>query len=100
MVKGLIILVYYINFEVYDYCNCLLKLLNDNYVENIYIICSFLGFVVWVVLYFVLVNICVLVNFDGSFDDFIIFDLIIVCNNGICLKNVNVFLFLLNNDEY
>lgn len=100
MVKGLTTLVYYINSEVHDHCNCSLKSSNDNHAENIYITCSSPGLVVWVALHFVLVNICVLVNSDGSLDDFIIFDLTIVCNNGTRLKNVNVSLFLSNNDEY
>lgn len=45
-------------------------------------------------------NICVLVNSDGSLDDFIIFDLTNICNNDTLLKNVNVSLFLSNNDEH
>lgn len=102
MVIGLTTLVYYIKSEVHDHCNCSLKSSNDNqsfqHAENIYI--SSPELVVWGALHFVLVNMCVLVNSDGSLDDFIIFDLTNICNNGTLLKNVNVSLFLSNNDEY
>lgn len=73
MVIGLTTLVYYIKSEVHDHCNCSLKSSNDNqsfqHAENIYI--SSPELVVWGALHFVLVNICVLVNSDGSLDDFI-----------------------------
>lgn len=102
MVIGLTTLVYYIKSEVHDHCNCSLKSSNDNqsfqHAENIYI--SSPELVVWGgALHFVLVNICVLVNSDGSLDDFIIFYLTNICNNGTLLKTVNVSIFLSNNGE-
>lgn len=97
----LIIGIYYIKFDVYDCCNCLLKFLNDEksfqYVENIYI--NYLRYIVWGVFQFLLVNICVLVNVNGDLDDFLIFDIINVCNFGIVLKIVQVFVFLLRNEN-
>lgn len=100
MVIGLTTLVYYIKSEVHDHCNCSLKSSNDNqsfqHAENIYI--SSPELVVWGALHFVLVNICVLVNSDGSLDDFIIFDFTNIFNNGTLLKTVNVSIFISNND--
>lgn len=38
-------------------------------------------------------------NFNGILDDFIILDFINVFKNGMFLKLVNVFIFLLNDDN-
>lgn len=101
MVISLTTLVYYIKSKVHDHCNCSLKSSNDDQsfqnAENIYI--SSPELVVWGALHFVLVNICVLVNSDGSLNDFIIFDFTNICNNGTLLKTVNVSIFISNNDE-
>lgn len=67
------------------------------YVENIYI--NLLEFVFWGVVYFVIINVCVLVNLDGIFDDFVIFDILNIFNYGMIFKIVRVFVFLLVNNE-
>lgn len=46
-----------------------------------------------------MINICVLVNFNGILDDFIILDIINSCKLGMFLKIVKVFEFLLEDDE-
>lgn len=56
-------------------------------------------FVFWGVVYFVIINVCVLMNLDGIFDDFVIFDILNICNYGMILKIVRVFVFLIINDE-
>lgn len=74
----LIFLVYYFKLEIYYFCNCFLKLFNDDNsffdVENFYKICLF-EFVLGVI-YFIIVIFCVFFNLNGGFDDFILFDFI------------------------
>lgn len=93
--------IYKIKSYVYDDCNCLLKSSNDNqsfqHAENIYSnckVCIALG-----IFHFLVVNICVLLNSNGTLDDFIFFDFTNFINCGMFLKTVEVSIFLSEDEK-
>lgn len=92
-------LVYYLKSEIYYSCNCSLKLPNDDNssldVENFYKIFSSefaLG-----VIHFIIVNMCVLLNSNGDFDDFILLDITNILNKYFFFRTVPVSKFLLRD---
>lgn len=89
-------LVYYLKSEIYNVCNCSLEINIYETIffdaENLYInspLAIILG-----VIHFILVNVCVIFNSDGKFDDFDLIDLTKLSRGSFFMKTVSVSEFL------
>ncbi|XP_056007168.1 uncharacterized protein LOC125667798 [Ostrea edulis] len=90
--------VYLLKSQVYEQCNCSMKSSNIEqdfqHAENYYTTLTNIVLLVWGVVNFFLLNVALLLNSDGVFDAFLIFDITGLCNGDFFLRLIPVAVFL------